>query len=202
MHCLRTLLFISCILVFISVDSQAQTIRRVPANHPTIQQAINASVNGDTIVVSPGTYVENINFLGKAITVISESGPQVTVIDGNQLGPVVCFISGEGRSSVLDGFIIRNGSSADSSFQGGGIRMVNSSPTVIRNIITKNAGCEGIGISISSGSPLIQNNVITENTNQLCSGGLGGGGIFVFNGSTAQILDNTITGNFLNSDEV
>jgi hypothetical protein len=49
----------------------ARTIIHVPSDQPTIQAAINAAHNGDWVVVSPGTYLENIDFLGKAITVKS-----------------------------------------------------------------------------------------------------------------------------------
>ena len=55
----------------------------MPADQVTIQAAINAASNGDTVVVEPGTYVEKINFLGKAITVTSSGGASVTTIDGN-----------------------------------------------------------------------------------------------------------------------
>ena len=50
----------------------------VPADHATIQSAIDAANNGDSILVAPGTYVENINFKGKDITVTSSDGPEVT----------------------------------------------------------------------------------------------------------------------------
>src|SRR6266853_1140202 len=60
----------------------AATTIRVPTDYRTIQAAISAASNGDTIVVSPGTYAEHINFLGKAITVQSAQGPGGTVIDG------------------------------------------------------------------------------------------------------------------------
>jgi hypothetical protein len=46
----------------------------VPADQPTIQAAINVAANGDTALVAPGTYVENINFMGRAITVTSSGG--------------------------------------------------------------------------------------------------------------------------------
>jgi serine protease len=62
---------------------QASVIR-VPADQPTIQAAINAAANGDVIQVAPGTYIENINFQGKAIRLSSDQGPQVTVIDGSR----------------------------------------------------------------------------------------------------------------------
>jgi hypothetical protein len=62
-----------------------------------------------TVRVAPGVYVENINFNGKAITVVSEAGPNVTTIDGNRVTTVVTFGSGEGPNSIIEGFTIRNG---------------------------------------------------------------------------------------------
>ncbi|MBU0676562.1 MAG: hypothetical protein KJ626_00465 [Verrucomicrobia bacterium] len=86
------------------------------AEHPfdSIQQAINVAANGDTVIVHPGRYVENINFNGKAITVQSEnpetwSVVESTVIDGNNAAPVVRFINGEGPSSKIKGFTITRG---------------------------------------------------------------------------------------------
>jgi len=64
-----------------------------------MQDAINISINGDTVLVNSGNYIENINFQGKAITVISVSGPEATTISGG--GSVVVFNSGEGTDSIL-----------------------------------------------------------------------------------------------------
>ena len=62
--------------IFLLSPPQADaTIIHVPTDQPTIQAAINAAVNGDTVQVSPGIYHENINFMGKAITVTSTTGP-------------------------------------------------------------------------------------------------------------------------------
>jgi serine protease len=82
-------------LVLASVSAFAGNIIHVPANQPTIQAAINAAVNGDTVLVSPGTYVKNIDFKGKAITVKSSNGAKVTIVDGGNIGPVVTFASQE-----------------------------------------------------------------------------------------------------------
>ena len=56
-----------------STGAVAGTIH-VPSDQPTIQDAIDAAMDGDTVLVAPGTYFENIDFLGKAIVVTSEAG--------------------------------------------------------------------------------------------------------------------------------
>ena len=72
----------------------------VPMDYSTIQEAIDAVVDGDLILVAAGTYVENIDFLGKAITLQSEVGAEATVIDGSQVDSVVTFASGEPVEAV------------------------------------------------------------------------------------------------------
>ena len=67
-------LFLAFILAcFTSLSGMPATIH-VPAQYSTIQQGIDAATLGDTVLVAPGTYVENIDFIGKGITVGSE-GP-------------------------------------------------------------------------------------------------------------------------------
>jgi hypothetical protein len=182
---------------------------RVPSDQQTIQAAINAANNGNTVLVAPGTYFENIYFRGKAITVTSESGPDVTKIDGGGADSVVIFNSREGRDSVINGFTLQNGNPG---VGGGGVRIASASPTVTNNVITNNRGCTGAGVYVISGSPLIQLNIITGNDGVRC--GAGGGGILVYGisvdgASSPEILDNVISNNnslgdgggiFLNGD--
>jgi len=186
--------------LFIPGENLFANVIHVPADQPTIQAAINAAVNGDTVQVSPGTYVENINFLGKAITVAGDQttlGPQTTIIDGSHNGPVVTFASGEGPQSVLTGFTIRNGSAHVSpAYDGGGIRISSSSPTVVLNIVTNNdAVSAGGGISSSFGSPLIQDNLITNNQETPGYSGGTGMGVSIGGASAARLIHNIISGN-------
>ena len=189
----RSLVIVVSITLFFSCLAYAKIIH-VPADQPTIQAGINAAASGDTVLVAPGTYFENINFNGKAITVKSLSGAAKTIIDGSQLNTVVTFSSGETTKSVLTGLTIRNGSANP---YGGGIFIQNSSPSLIGNIITGNQATNGGGgIGIVSGSPVIQNNTISDNhQNPHVDLGVGGGAIMINGPSSAQIVGNKITGN-------
>ena len=206
---MRRALWFSLTLVLcitLSVAAAAQTTINVPADQTTIQAAINAANNGDTVVVAPGTYTENLNFNGKAITVTSSGGSAVTIVDGGGIGPVVIFEMSEGANSVLNGFTLRNGVSTNTLplwNSGAGITIYYASPTITNNLITGNhAGC-GIGIEIVGGSSVIRGNTITGNTQAFGMGGCGGGGIEVAGDSshpvaTPVITGNTITNNTLN----
>lgn len=177
------------LLIFLASSALGATITvdcTGAGDYTTIMAGVAASSNGDTIMVSECTYVENVYFLGKAITLVSETGPAATIIDGNAYGPAVYFGSGEGVDSVVDGFTIRNGYAGN----GGGIYCEDSSPTIRNNVITENiAGGTGGGIFCLRASPEIQNNTLSLNDAGY------GGGIGCDAGSAPVIMDNTIDTN-------
>ena len=105
---MRLLVFAWFLIFFLPTDTHAGRTIRVPSDQSTIQRAINTAVDGDTVLVARGTYFENIDFRGKAITVKSEEGADVTIIDGNQADSVVTFISGEMLASVLSVALTRS----------------------------------------------------------------------------------------------
>jgi len=181
------------LLLTLSIISQAATIN-VPADQPTIQAGINAANKGDVVLVAPGTYFENINFSGKAITVKSSGGAKVTIIDGGNLSTVVTFDSNEGLKSVLRGFTIQHGNTLG---EGGGVYIYSASPTVSANIISGNtAASGGGGIAVAFSSALVQRNTVTNNSqNPGYSGGVGGGGIEVGGAGAAQIISNIVENN-------
>jgi parallel beta-helix repeat protein len=184
-----------------AVALTSATTINVPGDYSTIQAAINAASTGDTILVAAGTYTENIDFKGKAITLKSVSGAASTIIDGGALDTVVKFQTSETSSSVLNGFTIRNGAANSGSvFSGSGILVSSSSPTITNNIVTSNTACEGAGINVQFGSPLIQDNTISNNAQAGCSGGTGGGGILLGGAAQPQIIGNTISSNSTGSD--
>jgi len=175
------------IMFFLAASTTAfSTDIFVPDDYATIQAAINAAANGDTVIVRPGTYQENLS-IGKAITVKSESGPAGTIIDGGGAGSVV-FFNAVGTDTILEAFSITNGvGSAD----GGGIYCSHSSPTIKHNSIYANSGTRGGGICCYSGSsPVIEHNKIYEN-NAVDFGG----GIDCYSSSSPTIRYNEIYAN-------
>jgi parallel beta-helix repeat protein len=196
---MRTCLFLLTVffLAIFTSTTQAVTVH-VPDDFDTIQEAIDACVDGDTVIVRDGTYTgegnREIDFTGKALVVMSENGPEVTIIDCEgspgdyHLG--FFFNSGEGPGSVVQGFTIQNGYVNSN---GGGIYCYNSSPTITGNIITDNSAyinggvCNGGGIYCYNSSATITGNIITAN---LASEE--GGGIYCALGSPI-ISDNTIS---------
>jgi len=189
-------------IVTIPVFAYSATIE-VPKDYTTIQAAIDASVNGDTVLVAPGTYIENIDFKGKAITVKSSGGAEVTVIDGgNPINPdyrsVVIFQNGESFDSVLDGFTLTNGHGTKKSInssRGGGIYCYVAEPVIVNNIISGNMADDGGGICCASSSAIIMNNAIFENKAVMS---YGGGICNIGGGAYGEIMNNTIYGNSAN----
>ena len=142
----------------------------VPDEYSTIQGAIDAALDSDQVIVSSGTYNENINFKGKSITVRSTNPDNpavvaVTIIDGStpsdpNNASVVTFNSGENNDSILSGFTITGGSGTWLTIGwdlheiywnrcGGGIVCYNlSEPTITKNIIRDNLAGEGGGIYV------------------------------------------------------
>lgn len=163
-----------------------------------IQSAINVAKDGDVIIVHPGTYYENINFSGKAITLrgtdpTNSNIVAATIIDGKQADRVVTFDQGEGPSSVLSGITLRNGKMPPY-LGGGGIYCNLSSPSITYCIITGNSATYGYssgggGIHCNQSSPIISHCIISNNS------AWDGGGIYCTDFSFPIITHCTIYGN-------
>jgi len=161
------------------------SVIHVPGDHDTIQSAIESSSNGDTVLVAPGTYIENINLMGRAIHLMAEDQTEnATVIDGSNAphpdsASTVLVVSGEGKETIIEGFTIIGGHGTISPIMynegeifGGGIFIQFSSPTIRNNVIKQNSAFIAAGLLANISAARIEDNIIKNNFASRAAGGL------------------------------
>jgi len=197
-----------------AADNYSTTVHQVPSSYSTIQGAVDAamqtnfsatielidndnynqqsyvsdySYTGDTIMVAPGTYTENIHIDNKSINLIATDGdPGSTIIDGNNTGRVIEAENGIGLFS-LNGFTIQNGwEPGAENGAGGGITVYGSGSINITNNIFKNnnAGDYGYGGGLYTWyvTGTVSRNIFINNTaNYGSAARLNHGGINFYN---------------------
>jgi len=176
----------------------------------SIQTAIHSANNGETIIIHQGEYIENINFLGKSITLRSmdptdQNVVENTIINGGYTesmfeegiypGSVVTFDSGETASSVLSGLTLLGGGAE----RGGGIYCASSSPHISHCKINENLALTpengpesetlGGGIYCNTSSPTISHCMISLNVADR------GGGVYALS-SAPMIRESKFNENF------
>ena len=128
----------------------------VPGDYPSIQEAVDASNDGDEIVVGPGTYTSTqdghvVDMKGKAVTLRSSDGAEATIIDGENARRGIAMFNYETAKTVIKGFTITNGTGVDYDYNGngnsdfwedggGGFLLKNADPTINQCIIEGNNG--------------------------------------------------------------
>ncbi|UCC78963.1 MAG: right-handed parallel beta-helix repeat-containing protein [Candidatus Zixiibacteriota bacterium] len=196
---------LSLSIIALAYQYASATIIHIPADYSTIQQGINASAEGDTVLVQPGTYVENLTITDREIVLGSlflttgdTSYIPVTIIDGDSAGNVIGITNG-GPTTTVIGFTIQNGYSYGF-HTGAGIFCYGNS-IISNNIIKDNHFLAlndykgGGGIACYGSTAVISNNIIINNVVTDSGNYYGyGGGIFCFLHSSV-IINNLIANN-------
>jgi serine protease len=180
-------IFLCVFIMLLLVNASSARIIHIPTDSSTIQGGIDGAQIGDTVLVAPNTYADNINFLGKAITVMSEQGPEVTIIDGYNAGSVVTFISGEDSNSTIKGFTLTRGYAE----YGGGIYCYGSSPNILNNFLVGNAcfpyhGGPAIYCGYGSNAKIYRNLICHSD---------GAAAIFIHVEDSVRVVNNTVCDN-------
>ncbi|MDP7030402.1 MAG: hypothetical protein QF733_09300 [Phycisphaerales bacterium] len=124
-------------------------------DHASIQGALDAVGSGSTITVMPGTYVGPLDFDGSSVTLVSQDGPEVTIIDANQQGTAITLMGHENGS--IEGFTITGGyNNIGSAFK------INGSPTIANCIIRDNTATSNYCV-LSSGEPTFSGTLFCSN---------------------------------------
>ncbi|TVS00603.1 MAG: hypothetical protein EA423_11420, partial [Phycisphaerales bacterium] len=126
----------------------AATVINVPADQPTIQDAVNVAVTGDEIVVADGVYsgpgFTNVDLQGKDLVIRSANGPAATTLDGGFQGRAFLVTSGQTQATVIEGFTFDN--HGDFFTDEGGAILVQASGATIRNSVFRN------GVALEGGA--------------------------------------------------
>ena len=178
----------------------AQKTIHVPADQLTIQAAIDAANTGDTVLVAPGIYHENLKIDTKEITLRSSDGAATTIIDGSRAGIVITITNTPSLATTIDGFTIRNGAT-NYTPSDGGIYVSIGGATIQNNTISGNYGW---GIDAGGGSVnVFSNHFITTAPNAgqpYCSGQTA---IYLFgnlHAFTSNDIPDHISGNLIEGD--
>ncbi len=208
--------FLLGVLFFLPYPARCAIIH-VPADKPTIQEGVDASLDGDEILVADGIYTgsgnKDIDLFGKSLRIASENGPERCIIDIESNGRAFDLFDPENRDAVIEGFTIRNGFHWD----GGGIRVLAGSAQIadcrIENCV---ATREGGGVYLAASASMhdcdiISNSAFEKGGGIFCSQSsriircrissntaLNGGGVAT-DARTCSISETTITGNSASS---
>ena len=183
---------LACSICWFPFEAAAQSTWHVDVNGPTppgtgtpgdpytsVQFAIaqSTTLDGDSVLVHPGVYVEQIDFQGKRLSIGSSGGRSVTFLDGGGQGSVVSAKSNEADGTHLEGFTIRNGTGTFDPLlnqsRGGGIYCVGSSLRVEECTLIDNA-------TLLPGSATV---------------GGSGGGLYAGNSASVLLIDCLIASN-------
>lgn len=169
----------------------------------TIQAGVDAAAPADTVLLAPGTYTgvgnRDVDFKGKAITITSQDGRAVTIVNCQGLGRGFIFNSGEVQTSVLSGLTIKNGTA----YEGGAVYAHIAKPTILDNIISYNTATkDGGGVfvygAVTTTVPArIAGNIFRGNSTIGDLANYRGGGLWV-NSTAITIEDNTFSLNSAN----
>jgi predicted outer membrane repeat protein/parallel beta-helix repeat protein len=171
--------FLVSVMLLLTLTASGADLH-VPDEYTTIQAAVNASVDGDRVIVESGTYYENIT-VDKSITLTSTdpNDPNTvanTIIDAAGSGTVVTFPDVASADCVLAGFTVANG---DTSVNGGGMLCLNGSIEINNCIISDNTATEnGGGIYTEYANLTLTSCVFSRNSASGVGNLAGGGGIF------------------------
>lgn len=155
--------------------------RRVPSEYPTVQSAVIACNDGDTVLVAPGTHDANQITLNVDVVLLSESGPDQTTL--RALDDRHFRIPGLDRRVTIKGFTLSGGRTPQS--EPGGSILIDEAEVLIENcVFTDNqSGDRGGAVAVFDAYSRIHNCSFIANR------GYRGGAVAIFDRATPEITN-------------
>jgi hypothetical protein len=188
----RLLAGLAALALTVPAAAASAKTRVVPAQYPSIQQAIEEAVLGDTVLVQDGTYHEGIviSQAQRGIVLRSENGSLRTILEGTAASRIVTFDEVDTLTEI-SGFTLRGG---DPQFDGGAIYAYRSRILVANCEFAGNeTQGDGGAVALYDSWALLWKNTISANVARQ------GGGVFS-NGSSVTLADNTLRNNSARQD--
>ena len=165
-------LIYSGFFILVSIKSNANIIH-VPDDYPTIQMAIDTANSGDTVLVAPGIYHENVNISSDHLYILSHyvitgdtSNISQTIIEGD-MSTYALYVNGYQNGVEVNGFTVRNGR--------GGVAA--SGKVYLKNMIVRDNEyiawqCKAAGIRLDGFTGIMENVEIMNNLGNHYGGGV------------------------------
>jgi len=191
------LIFLSLVTGFFAVLSMlSPAVARtwlVPGDWASLQEALVAAQNADTVLAAAGLHSGPVDFLGKEVALRSQSGAALTSIVADSTCGLVRFVSGEGPDALLEGFTLAGGLCAGGDgVCGGALRVENASPTIRGCILRDNEALVGGAACLLGSGARIESTVFLRNQAEL------GGALYAMGGAPvvvdARFQDNAAVG--------
>ena len=210
MNCMYRTLLATVALAFSSVTASAETITVCASgcDYTAIQEAIDAASAGDIISVSAGTYELDsaLSTKGKALILqgaTSKTGLPLAILDGGKSTRHFWFDDGEGYSTEIRSFILRNGRGesfylpcCNRAPRGGSVVCLFGSQPLFHEcfFIDNQTAGPGGAVYVYQSDPRFERCLFTNNAAASSGGGSEGGGIDSYDGN-AVVSDSGFCGN-------
>lgn len=177
---------LTALFLFLSISLVFAQTHRVPDDFDSIQSAVNESDDGDTVLVAPGEYAENIDLSGHSIVLLGvHEAPEEVIIDGGENGSIVTIVDNGNDPTTVSGFTLRNGQAEG---DGGGGLFCDGSNVVFEHLIIHDcSGNRGGGIYLNACNANLNDLVLHDNT-----GNTYGGGICILGRSNVDMTNSEI----------
>ncbi len=196
LHAHRLAVLVAFVLAGSILSRPAASQIHVPSDHETIQQAIDAAIDGDEILIAPGTYHESLDLLGKSLTLTGEVGREETVIDAGGLNDRVMLIESPADPGVVIDGLMLTGGSVPVGESGAAVRITDGSLTIVNASVSNNEGGAAIHAAYAdlqiAGSTFTRNHQPGEATY--------GGAIAAVSETDLSVIDSVFAGNSVGPD--